>query len=76
MRVMRVCLIAREKSVTYLIKIETACVGETKIYFWSESFFVRLFQCFHYKICLAVLYVTYTTYAMNCKMYFGGMGFE
>ena len=39
-RVMRVCLIDREKSVTYLIKIETACVGEMKIYFWSESFFI------------------------------------
>ena len=39
-RVMRVRLIAREKSVTYSIKIETACVGETKIYFWSESFFI------------------------------------
>ena len=24
----------------YLIKIETACVGETKINFWSESFFI------------------------------------
>ena len=40
-RVMRVCLKAREKSATYLIKIETACVGETKIIcFQSESFFV------------------------------------
>ena len=39
-RVMKICLIARDKSVTYLIKIETACVGETKIYFWSESFFI------------------------------------
>ena len=24
----------------YLIKIETACVGKTKIYFWSESSFI------------------------------------
>ena len=39
---MGVCLrpTAKEKPVTYLIKIETACVGETKIYFWSESFFI------------------------------------
>ena len=43
---MRVCLKAKEKSVTYLIKIEIACVGETKIYFWSETFFI-LFVSFN-----------------------------
>ena len=39
-RVMRVCLKAKEKSVAYYINIEIACVGETKMYFWSESFFI------------------------------------
>ena len=66
-RVMRACLIAREKSVTCLIKIETACVvkRKTKIYFRSESFFI-LFVYFNvFAIRFATRYCTEVCYKLQ-----------